>query len=282
MILDIEYCDTLPLGNQNNMKRRFKCLESECLEKHNNKYSYHNAVYRGMAHKFTVTCDVHGDYEQTPDQHLKAGYGCRKCADENNKKYITKSDFVAKAIDIHGERYDYSLLPERILKSEKQSIICVKHGEFKTTHYSHTVTNTGCRKCAQEYHDIDFRRRYFDTPTVLYYVKLTTKDNTVYYKIGITNRFKENGDVSKRFKSEEVKVETLYYELYESGLPAYEKEQLLLKQYKQFIIPNNVLVLKNGGNSEVLSEHCWLFDVNPSDNYASLLNTAEGVINEII
>ena len=255
MILDIEYCDTLPLGSQNNMKRRFKCLESECLEKHNNKYSYHNAVYRGMAHKFTVTCDVHGDYEQTPDQHLKAGYGCRKCADENNKKYITKSDFVAKAIDIHGERYDYSLLPERILKSEKQSIICVKHGEFKTTHYSHTVTNTGCRKCAQEYHDIDFRRRYFDTPTVLYYVKLTTKDNTVYYKIGITNN-----TIKKRFSKEDLStIEVIRTWYYTNGQEYYNKEQEILQKYKS----NRcyTVTLLQSGNTELFNTDILALDI---------------------
>ena len=259
MILDSEYIKTLKPASQTRLINRFRTLEQECIDAFQGYYTYHNAVYRGMAVKTTITCPFHGDYEQSLDQHLKAGYGCRLCADENNRKTILKEQFIEDSIAVHGDKYDYTLVEDIKKSRQKIKIICRAHGVFEATHYRHLVSKNGCRKCAQEYHDIDFRRRYFDTSTVLYYVKLTTVDGEVFYKIGITNRFDENGDVSKRFKSEKVEVETLYYEVYESGLLAYEKEQKLLNQYKQFAVPYNVIVLKNGGNSEVLSEDCWDF-----------------------
>ena len=264
MTLDNEYIKTLKKASQTRLINRFRTLEQECIDAFHGYYTYHNAVYRGMAVKTTITCPVHGDYEQSLDQHLKAGYGCRLCADENNRKTMLKDQFIEESIIAHGDKYDYSLVEDIKMSSQKIKIICKVHGVFEATHYSHLVFKNGCRKCAQEYHDIDFRRRYFDTPTILYYVKLTTMLGEIFYKIGITNRFDENGDVSKRFKSEKVEVETLYYEIYESGLPAYEKEQRLLKMYKQFAIPDNIVVLKNGGNSEVLSENCW--DFNKKEN----------------
>lgn len=130
MVLDVNYLATLPNRNQSTIINRFKTLESECIEKHNGKYSYEHTVYKGMAHKVIITCTIHGDFEQSLDQHLKSGYGCRKCADENNIVKMNKITFVNDGNDIHNQKYDYSLIPEEFKKTDKQQIICKKHGIF--------------------------------------------------------------------------------------------------------------------------------------------------------
>lgn len=83
-----------------------------------------------MAHKVIITCTIHGDFEQSLDRHLKSGYGCRKCADENNIVKMNKITFVNDGNDIHNQKYDYSLIPEEFKKTDKQQIICKKHGIF--------------------------------------------------------------------------------------------------------------------------------------------------------
>ena len=48
---------------------------------HNNKYTYEKVVYVRSNKKVTLTCPIHGDFEQTPNDHL-SGKGCKLCARE--------------------------------------------------------------------------------------------------------------------------------------------------------------------------------------------------------
>lgn len=64
-----------------------------------------------------------------------------------SKKY-TKSDFVAKAIAVHGNRYDYSCT-EYTNSISKVTIICPKHGAFEQLASSH-LRGQGCPKCFDE------------------------------------------------------------------------------------------------------------------------------------
>ena len=49
---------------------------------HNNKYSYGNSDYSGAKEKIIITCPIHGDFLQTPNDHLN-GCGCRQCRTES-------------------------------------------------------------------------------------------------------------------------------------------------------------------------------------------------------
>jgi len=51
---------------------------TESTTTHNGLYTYSNTVYTGAHNNVLITCPVHGDFEQTPSNHL-AGKGCRKC-----------------------------------------------------------------------------------------------------------------------------------------------------------------------------------------------------------
>jgi len=59
------------------------CLE-ECLrrfrEKHGNRYDYSKVIYSRRSDNVTITCEEHGDFQQSPGSHL-AGSGCPKCAE---------------------------------------------------------------------------------------------------------------------------------------------------------------------------------------------------------
>ena len=45
---------------------------------HGSKYNYDKVNYVGNAHKVTITCPIHGDFEQRPDAHF-CGQGCPVC-----------------------------------------------------------------------------------------------------------------------------------------------------------------------------------------------------------
>jgi hypothetical protein len=55
-------------------------------------------------------------------------------------------DFVEKSKNIHGNRYDYSLI--RVLSNTKKvEVVCVDHGIFSISPYLH-ISGIGCSKCA--------------------------------------------------------------------------------------------------------------------------------------
>lgn len=59
---------------------------------HNNLYTYENAVYTTSKTKLKITCGIHVDFEQTPNDHLD-GCGCPKCKYANTKKFWSYSDW---------------------------------------------------------------------------------------------------------------------------------------------------------------------------------------------
>lgn len=57
----------------------------------------------------------------------------------------TQSEFIEKAIEIHGEKYDYSLV-EYTGQKNKIKIVCPVHGLFEQEAKSHLKKN-GCSRC---------------------------------------------------------------------------------------------------------------------------------------
>jgi len=60
-------------------------------------------------------------------------------------KIITQNEFIIDMIEIHNNKYDYSLV-EYINTKTKVKIICPIHGTFKQRPYSHRF-GQGCSKC---------------------------------------------------------------------------------------------------------------------------------------
>lgn len=62
------------------------------IEIHHNFYNYNKTIYTLSNSKITITCPVHGDFEQIANDHLQ-GCGCPKCSKEKNKKYHSENSF---------------------------------------------------------------------------------------------------------------------------------------------------------------------------------------------
>ena len=61
----------------------------------------------------------------------------------SNRK--TKEQFIEKAIEIHGDKYDYSKV-EYKKAIDKVILICKEHGEFLQQSNLHLM-GSGCKKC---------------------------------------------------------------------------------------------------------------------------------------
>ena len=119
-------------------------------EKHNGKYDYSKVIYVNNYTKICIICPKHGEFLQTPSNHL-SGKGCPKCkADKTCERLIlSKEDFVKKANKIHHDKYNYSKV-EYDGALTKVCVICPEHGEFWQTPNSH-LNSTGCPKCSGNY-----------------------------------------------------------------------------------------------------------------------------------
>lgn len=118
---------------------------------HGNKYSYKNAKYVKSRIKVEITCKKHGSFFQNPDSHINQSVGCPKCGREAiGRKNISKArdSFVQKAIDVHGNVYNYSQV-QYINHHTKVQIACKKHGAFFQIPRKH-LSGFGCPKCGTE------------------------------------------------------------------------------------------------------------------------------------
>lgn len=230
----------------------FNNIEQRCITKHNGIYSYNNFIYLTQRTPSYITCPKHGDFLQNLANHLN-GKGCSLCARErigasqvlSNEQFKTRSDVT------HAGTYGYSKVT---YKNYYTPVIinCPKHGDFLQKPSEHLAGN-GCQICGE----ITKRKKYLNRPTSLYYLKITTPDNTVLYKIGITTK-----TVRERYYNESkvgCSIEVLHEELFNTGRPAYEEEQRLLSMYKDYKYIGPAIFTK-GGNSELLTEDVLGYD----------------------
>ena len=59
---------------------------------------------------------------------------------------LTKEEFVKKAKEVHGDKYDYSKV-EYKNKRTKVCIICPTHGEFWQYPDNHVINRNNCPYC---------------------------------------------------------------------------------------------------------------------------------------
>lgn len=60
----------------------------------------------------------------------------------------TKEQIIEEAVNIHGDKYDYSKVEDVRNVNTKFTVICPEHGEFQTTYWNHVRYHKGCNKCA--------------------------------------------------------------------------------------------------------------------------------------
>ena len=243
---------------------------------HGNFYDYSLVEYKGVREKVIIICPKHGEFEQTPENHL-GGSGCQKCGKEKYSKSLRLKldEFLKRAIELHGDFYDYSLV-EYINSKTKVIIICPIHGKFEQRPDLHIFKSkpTGCPKCAKNIMTLE---------------EFKNKGNIVHKRKYIYDNIKE-------YKHSESKVEiicpihgvflqTPHSHLNGSGCPLCfsgisKTERILNKLLKNWniknIILNDRIVLKPYEldlylpNHNLAIEYCGLFwhsNSNREDNY---------------
>ena len=133
-----------------------KLTQSEFIKKsikiHGDKYNYDKSVYINTKTKLIITCKIHGDFLQKPENHFSK-CGCQLC-DPTNTLGIDK--FIEKSNVVHSNLYNYSSV-YYIKNNIKVNIICKIHGIFSQTPEAH-LRGQGCPMC----HNNNIKRTTLD------------------------------------------------------------------------------------------------------------------------
>jgi hypothetical protein len=92
--------------------------------------------------KVTIICKEHGEFEQTPNGHLRGA--CLKCSGHYVK---TNTDVIKEFNEVHNYSYDYSFV-EFKTGNTPVTIICKEHGEFQKRPLLHRQ-GQGCPSCSK-------------------------------------------------------------------------------------------------------------------------------------
>jgi hypothetical protein len=132
-------------GHARSAERR-KTTHDDFIKKakeiHGDKYDYSFVNYTHSNVPVKIICKIHGEFDQTPKSHLRA-QGCPTC---NMGGRLSRGEFIKRAKEIHGGKYDYSLVNYTHSKVPV-TIICKIHGEFNQTPESHIKQRSGCQSC---------------------------------------------------------------------------------------------------------------------------------------
>lgn len=210
---------------------------------HRKFYDYSETKYISAHTKIQISCPIHGNFEQTPNAHLN-GQGCPKC---KGGVRLTTVEFIEKATKIHDDKFDYSLV-KYANSLTKVKIVCPIHGIFEQVPHDH-LTGRGCSLCGA----VGFKH---NLPGLLYYI-IFKYNNEYYFKIGITNR-----TIKKRFPaSDRTKMIAIRCWEYENGKDAYDKEQQILKEHKDYIYNGNNKILKYNEDNNAKHKEFFVEDV---------------------
>jgi hypothetical protein len=121
---------------------------------HGDRYGYSNVKYVNRKVKVLITCKKHGDFLQSPSDHIHKSAGCMQCRDEGIRarkaveSEACRKKFKSQATEVHNGKYDYSLAEYKHSKA-KVRILCPSHGEFLQTPNRH-LKGEGCPECGNE------------------------------------------------------------------------------------------------------------------------------------
>lgn len=147
------------------LELRTKAKESfvqKSIEKHGLKYNYDKVDYIDSHTKVIIICDKGHEFEQQPTRHL-AGQGCKYCnqiALKEGKPITnvdveritikwTKEKFIEKAKEIHGDKFDYSMVDFTSYKN-KIKIKC-KQGHIFEQKIDGHLRGSDCKRCSTNF-----------------------------------------------------------------------------------------------------------------------------------
>ena len=241
-----------PKCSHENMGKKTRLSTEDFIQRanliHSGKYDYSKVDYQTGDCKVLIICPNCGEFSQTAVDHL-AGRGCMRCKNKSTGDRCRKNvkDFIKQCIEVHGDKYDYSLVQYKNTRTDVD-IICPTHGVFKQVPISH-IRGSQCPSCSKTGFDPS-------KSAIVYYLRIERRNFEPVYKIGITNR-----TVDERFKIQDLqKITVVSSWEYQNGSDALAKEKEILNIYKEFKYVGEPIL--DSGNTELFIKDVLQLDDN--------------------
>lgn len=191
------------------------------IDVHGDKYDFSESIYTKSNENIEFVCKEHGKISMLYSSILQ-GQGCYKCRGFG----FTNEERVQHAIDIHGDKYDYSKY-EYINATTKTIVICKKqsHGEFEVTPNDHVNNNTGCPKCGGRSKGEETISKVLDEYNIKYKVQYRF-DNCI-GNSGVTGKYSKKLPFDFYLPEFNCCIE---YDGRQHYVPVYGEEQLKIQQ----------------------------------------------------
>lgn len=126
-----------------------KSFIEKAIAVHGTKYNYSEVHYIDTDTKIKIICPIHGEFWQTPNNHL-SGRGCPQCANESvgKRSRDTTESFIKKCKEKYGAKYSYEKV-HYVDTITPVIVTCPIHGDF-TIKPSNFLQHTECRECKKE------------------------------------------------------------------------------------------------------------------------------------
>ena len=148
-----------------------------CKRVHNNKYDYSKTVYINKRTKITITCPIHGDFQQYAQNHKK-GQGCPICGEEKAREQLIKyyklhpkgfkpslkkiDKFLRRVQTKFKNQYEYPNLEQEFVNNN--SIITIAHkvcgNSFRKKAKDHMATKYGGCSCLRKTNESSIVNEY--------------------------------------------------------------------------------------------------------------------------
>lgn len=184
---------------------------------HKDKYDYSLVPEKsGALSNVEIICPIHGKFSQVLGNH-SYGRGCLECGVEST--YTGKQKRLDRCREVHDNKYDYSLWPDRVTAKSKVKIICPEHGEF-VQNISNHQQGQGCPTCSRGGYDV----------TAAGYMYVMRSRCGSYMKIGITKSIQRR--TRELRDSTPFDFDCIVTKYFDNGRHAYELEKFFVKHGK--------------------------------------------------
>jgi len=138
-------------------KRTNKALDSfikKSKHKFEGKFDYSLVNFVNSKTPVEIICPIHGKFKQRIGVHMKAKYGCDKCAEVETFKGLKY--FIDRANYVHNFMFDYSMNDIDSFKKscDKIKIKC-KNGHIFEQQINSHCNGRGCKICNEPCHDTE-------------------------------------------------------------------------------------------------------------------------------
>jgi hypothetical protein len=190
---------------------------------HNEKYDYSRVVYTGNSHPVKIICSEHGEFMQTPSNHL-LGNGCARCARNqwDEQSFITKCQQLWPTLDFSKSLYTGL--------ANKINFTCKVHGEQQRLASDLLFKGKECPSCGRARMPGWSRRSWVEAQrgriANLYLIEFSGEAE-LFFKLGITFT-----SIATRFKRVQYKRKLLaLYSSDDAGM-IYDMEKKITRQIK--------------------------------------------------